>query len=221
MSHSLCIQSFCLGEWRTNCYVLHPAAHSGHCWLVDAGFQPQPMIDYIHERNLQPRGVLLTHAHVDHIAGLHDIRLAFPHIPILIHQHELSFLTDAALNLSAFTDSPIIAPQADETLSHGQSLSLDGIVAEVRHTPGHSPGGITLYHEKDAVAIVGDTLFAGSIGRYDFPTSDGTLLLRSIREQLLTLPDHTRVLPGHGPKTTIGDERRNNPFLQDIHATNP
>ncbi|MFI4860649.1 MAG: MBL fold metallo-hydrolase [Phycisphaerales bacterium JB063] len=209
--NELSIHCFPLGAWQTNCYVV---AVGSQCWVVDAGFEPEPMLDFIDEQSLEVQQVLLTHAHLDHIGGLHALRQRHPEVPILIHSAETAFLTDTALNLSAMAGvGPVVAPEATGTLAHGQSLELAGQPFEVRHTPGHSPGGVALIHHASQVAIVGDTLFAQSIGRHDFPTSDGPLLLRSIREQLMALPDATRVLPGHGPATTIGQERQSNPYL--------
>ena len=216
MGNTLDIKSFCLGDWMTNCYVVHVAGEAGACWIVDAGFEPQAMIEYIEAKRLKPQQVVLTHAHVDHIAGLHALRQTWPGLPILIHPMEQEFLVDPILNLSIATSGPIAAPQATAFLTHAQHLALDGIGFEIRHTPGHSPGGVTLYQAEAGVAIVGDTLFAGSIGRYDFPTSNSKLLMESLRTQLLTLPDQTRVLPGHGAETTIGQERRMNPFLREM-----
>lgn len=206
----LTIQTFSLGQWQTNCYVL---AVGKACWIVDAGFEPGVMLDAIAERGLKVQQVLLTHAHLDHIAGLHAVRHRHPDVPILIHADEQEFLTDTRLNLSAAFVQPVVAPEAAGLLHHGQTLSLAGIDFEVRHTPGHSPGGVSFIQHEQHLAIVGDTLFAGSIGRYDFPTSDGPQLLASINEQLMPLPDQTRVLPGHGPETTIGHERATNPYI--------
>jgi glyoxylase-like metal-dependent hydrolase (beta-lactamase superfamily II) len=141
------------------------------------------------------------------------MRELWPDMPILLHEAEHDFLLEPQLNLSAFLAEPIVAPAATGSLAHGDTLSLQGVHFEIRHTPGHSPGGVTLYQPDNAVAIVGDTLFASSIGRSDFPTSNGNVLMQSIREQLLTLPDATRILPGHGPASTIGAERAGNPFL--------
>jgi len=107
-----------------------------------------------------------------------------------------------------------MAPEATGTIAHGEVLTLNGVEFEVRHTPGHSPGGLTFINVANNVAIVGDTLFAGSIGRYDFPTSDGPLLMKSIQEQLYTLPDDIVCLPGHGPATTVGQEKRTNPYVR-------
>lgn len=206
----LTIQTFCLGQWQTNCYVLSVGRS---CWIVDAGFEPGEMLNAIKQRGLTLEQVVLTHAHLDHIGGLYQVRRAYPNVPILIHVDEQEFLTDTRLNLSAAFVEPVVAPEATRLLTGGETLELGGVRFEVRHTPGHSPGGITLYQPDHGVALVGDTLFAGSIGRFDFPTSDGDRLMQSIHEQLLSLPDDTRVLPGHGPETTIGHERATNPYL--------
>lgn len=213
----LTIQTFCLGQWQTNCYVLSVGRA---CWIVDAGFDPEPMLDAIDQRGLKLEKVVLTHAHLDHIAGLNTVRRRHPGVPIVIHVDEQEFLTDTRLNLSAAFAEPVVAPEATDLLTHGDTLDLAGVTFEVLHTPGHSPGGITLYQPDHHVAIVGDTLFAGSIGRFDFPTSDGPRLMQSIQEQLLTLPDDTRVLPGHGPETTIAHERATNPYL-NLPAASP
>jgi glyoxylase-like metal-dependent hydrolase (beta-lactamase superfamily II) len=212
MSNALHIETFPLGEWMTNCYVV--AAASGDCWIVDTGFSPRPMLEAIERQGLTPRRILLTHAHVDHIGGLAQVQQAYPDLPIFIHEAEQAFPTDPMLNLSAALTEEIVAPEPTGILQHGQTLELDSYSFEVRHTPGHSPGGITLYCQQQGVALVGDALFAGGIGRTDFPTSDHATLIEAIKTQLMTLPDETRVLPGHGPETTIGHERNTNPFLQ-------
>ena len=212
MPDTLKIKCFCLGDWGTNCYVVY--TDSGTCWIVDAGFQPGVMLRYISENNLKPEKIVLTHAHVDHVGGLAEACESHPGVPILIHEDERAFPGDPMLNLSAALAQEVIAPDPTGTFTHGDTLTLDGHTFQIRHTPGHSPGGVCLYQPEHKLAIVGDTLFAGSIGRHDFPTSDGPTLMRSIHEQLMTLPDDTRALPGHGPETTIGQERATNPYLQ-------
>lgn len=206
------VETFALGPWETNCYVISLDG-SPDCWIIDVGFDPAPMIEAIQRTRLRPIRIILTHAHLDHIAGAREVIAAFGQIPIAIHQAEADWLGDPTLNLSAFLEMNVTAPPASELLHDGDTLELGASRWRILHTPGHSPGGITLVNDESRTAIVGDTLFAGSIGRHDFPTSDGRQLLRSISTRLMTLPDDTRVLPGHGPATTIGHERRSNPFL--------
>jgi glyoxylase-like metal-dependent hydrolase (beta-lactamase superfamily II) len=171
-------------------------------------------LEFVEREGLQPAAVVLTHGHVDHIAGVGEALQRYPGLPVWIHEAEREFPRDATLNLSMMMGMPVHAPDPTDVMRHGDRLGLGALEFEVRHVPGHSPGGVCLYSAKHATAIVGDTLFAGSIGRYDFPGSDGQALVRGIREQLLTLPDETRVLPGHGPETTVGRERAGNPYLR-------
>ena len=207
------IEPFALGPFMTNCYLVH-AGKGSDAWIVDASFDPEPLLARARALGVNVRAILLTHAHVDHIAGLHEARRAFPDAPILIHTDEERWLNDPELNLSAGHGFPITAPPADQTLSGGETLELNGTLWRVLHTPGHSPGSVTFHCAGAGVAIVGDTLFNGSIGRFDFPTSDERDLVRSIRETLYAMPDATRVLPGHGPATTIGREKASNPFVR-------
>ncbi|MAX23113.1 MAG: hypothetical protein CMJ19_01300 [Phycisphaeraceae bacterium] len=207
------IQPFALSDWQTNCFVVH-SDNSSDCWIVDCGFEPAVLLDYITENQLKPVRIVLTHAHVDHIGSLEHIHDLWPDVPILIHEAEKEFLDNPMFNLSAFMGQPIVAPAATKLLKHGDTLSFNDQEFEVRHTPGHSPGGITLIHHASNQAIVGDALFAGSIGRTDFPTSDVHQLMESIHTQLMSLPDDMKIYPGHGPTSTIGKERTTNPFLQ-------
>lgn len=220
MGPKLHIETFSLSDWMTNCYVLRAEGQTAgsqeegrECWIVDAGFEPRPLIGYIRDKKLTPRAVLVTHAHVDHIAGLAELRGEWPSLPILVHPAEQAALRDPMLNLSGFLGQEVKAPAATGPLEDGQRLRLAGLEFRVLHAPGHSPGSVTLYQAEEGVALVGDVLFLDSVGRTDFPNSDHRTLIRSIQEKLLTLPDETRVLPGHGPETTIGRERRHNPFL--------
>lgn len=204
---------FALGPFETNCYVV-AADGSADCWIVDASFEPEPMIEHVGEAGLAPAALVLTHAHVDHIAGVSAVLAAFPGLPVWMHPAEAAWLNSPMLNLSEAMGAPVTAPGPDAPLEHGQRISLAGTSWTILHTPGHSPGGITLHCEAAGLAIVGDALFAGSIGRTDFPGSDFDTLAASIRDRLYTMPDETRVLPGHGPETTIGREKRSNPFVR-------
>lgn len=211
----LAIERFVLGDFETNCYVVRDAADvSGNCWIVDCGYGPEPLLGFIAREKLKPSLCVLTHCHCDHVAGLAAMRLRLGPVNVLCHRAEKEFNEDPNLNLSAFLPPAVSAPPPDALLAGGETLELGSLYLRVLHTPGHSPGGITLWCPEAGDAIVGDTLFAGSIGRIDFPTSDPEAMRRSLHEVLLALPDETRVHPGHGPSTTVGEERRSNPFLR-------
>jgi hydroxyacylglutathione hydrolase len=210
------VETFPLGPFETNCYLVYesPASPGAPCWIVDASFEPGEMIERVRALGLRPEKLILTHAHVDHIAGVDEVRRAFPDLPVLIHAAERDWLTDPFKNLSQMMGMPVTAAGFAGTLAEGDELALGASSWKVLHTPGHSPGGVTLYNARDQVALAGDALFAGSIGRTDFPGSSAGELARSIREKLYTLPDHTRVYPGHGPATTTGREAATNPFVR-------
>lgn len=207
------VEGVSLGPFQTNCYLVSSPA-TDDCWIIDASFDPQVLIERIRGAGLRPVRIILTHAHMDHIAGLDDLRKAFGAVPVSIHEAEAGFLAEPELNLSAGYGFPFSTSGPDETLKGGERLTLGEDEWVILHTPGHSPGGLTLWNERTGDAIVGDTLFAGSVGRSDFPTSDEQLLKSSIRDTLYRLPDETVCHPGHGPTTTIGREKRSNPFVR-------
>lgn len=188
----------------------------GPCWIIDPGLPPQAgeIVEHVREHSLQPSAVVLTHAHADHIAGIDEVREQLGPLPVYLAKEEWPALADPSENLSGMMGPGFVTHVTDpHDLPAGGTLELDGCRWELRDTSGHSPGGRTLYCEALGIAFVGDALFAGSVGRVDFPHSDGARLMRNIHEQLMTLPDETRVLSGHGPETTIGRERATNPFV--------
>ncbi|MEM1422751.1 MAG: MBL fold metallo-hydrolase, partial [Planctomycetota bacterium] len=207
------VARFALGPFMTNCYVLR-GVDDASCWIIDAGLGPDVLIDHVRSSGLEPRGVILTHAHADHIGGLDDVREAFPGVPVSIHPEEAPWLDDPESNLSNNFGLPMRFAPAERTIEQGDTLGLAGEEWGVLHTPGHSPGSVSLYNAELGICFAGDTLFHGSIGRFDFPTSDGARLFASIREKLYTLPDTTLVLPGHGPETMIEYEKLTNPHVR-------
>ena len=214
MRMALSFRAFELGDFATNAYVVwDDAGPADACWVIDCPYEPEPMLDFIESKGLKPALCILTHCHCDHIAGLAKMRLRLGSINTLCHRAEKEFNEDPVLNLSAFIPPAVSAPPPDACLNGGEMLELGSHYFRVLHTPGHSPGGITLWCEELGLAFDGDTLFAGSIGRLDFPSSDPEAMRASLG-LLMQLPDATRVMPGHGPETTVGAERRTNPFLR-------
>lgn len=215
-SESPVIQGFALGDFQTNCYLVTRGSpeRGKRAWIVDCGYDPEPLLDAAQAQGLVIELIVLTHAHADHIAGLFEARKRFPDAPIVMHESERSWLADPMLNVSAAIGLNITAPDADRFIGHGDAIELDGMVFEVRHTPGHSPGSVSLIHAGSKQALVGDTLFNGSIGRTDLPGGDHPTLERSIKAQLYTLDPETVCYPGHGPATLVGREMVTNPFVR-------
>jgi glyoxylase-like metal-dependent hydrolase (beta-lactamase superfamily II) len=196
-----------------NTYVVWQPDHR-EALVIDPGLEPDAILDFLRDRGLTPAAVLNTHGHADHIAGNEAMKSAFPQAPLLIGVNDAPLLTDAEANLSAPFGMPIVSPAADVLLREGDVVEHAGIRLEVLDIPGHSPGHIVFVYRDHAVVVFGgDVLFRGSIGRYDFPGSSGPLLIRGIRTKLFPLPPDTLVYPGHGPVTTIGHEKRFNPFV--------
>jgi len=197
-----------VGPWETNCYLVTPKGGE-ESMIIDPGAEPERILSQV--RGLNVRYIINTHGHSDHIGANRAIK-EVSGAKILIHRDDASMLTYPRENLSLLWSQEITSPPADRLLEGGEKIRLDGISWKVIHTPGHSPGGISLLG--DNWLFSGDTLFARSVGRTDLPGSSWEVLLESIREKFLTLDDQVIVYPGHGPSTTIGEERRWNPFLK-------
>jgi glyoxylase-like metal-dependent hydrolase (beta-lactamase superfamily II) len=198
-----------------NCYIPH--LHGRYdCLIIDPGLDPDEILGYLAARKLAPAAILNTHGHADHIAGNGVLKQHFPSAPLIIGRGDAHKLTDPMANLSGQYGLPLVSPPADRLIDEGDRVEFAGFELEVLETPGHSPGHVVFVWKGPQPWIVfgGDVLFSGSIGRTDFPDGDYDVLESSIRQKLYTLPDDTRVLPGHGPETTVGHERKTNPFVR-------
>ncbi|WP_018131961.1 MBL fold metallo-hydrolase [Effusibacillus pohliae] len=206
------VQWFSLGAFQTNCYVLTDES-TRTAIVIDPGYNPDIVLDAVD--GYRVTHILLTHAHLDHIGGLRQLKEATG-APIYIHENEKEWLTDPMLNGSGRwpqLGGPITGPAADGFVAEGDTIPFAGRKLSVLFVPGHSPGSVA-YLLQDQV-FAGDTLFYGSIGRTDLPGGDFDTLINSIRSKLYTLPPNTVVYPGHGPETTIERERKSNPFVRD------
>jgi len=197
------------GSFATNSYLVLDEA-TRDAAVIDANLEPELMVELVQNNGANVRGILLTHTDGDHIAGLPRYREAFGEVPIAVHGTELATLTDG-VPLRRNWDLGLGTLENIRELIPGTPYAVGSLVFDVLHTPGHSPGGVTL--RIGNALFTGDALFAGSIGRSDFSNSDGEALLAGIRRELLSQPDDFLVFSGHGPVTTIGQERRYNPFL--------
>ena len=189
------------GSFEVNSSIL---SENGRAWIVDPGGEAERIIDLLAKKGLEPAGILLTHAHFDHIGAVNALQTAFPDLKLTIHRDEVPVIVHP-MNSMPPDYPPVTMPKniVDSTDAPGC-----GII----ETPGHTPGGVSYYFPAEKLLLAGDTLFAGSVGRTDLPGGDMAALMRSL-EKLTVLPDDTLVIPGHGPHTTIGAEKASNPFL--------
>ncbi len=209
------VHFFTFNAFQENTYLI--SNHKKECWIVDPGMYEQRetdgFISFIEKQGFTPQAIINTHAHLDHIFGVQAMVDKF-HIPFNIHRLEQPVLDrgreTAAMFGFSFNNLPVVTNYID----HATPLQLGEDTVQVFLTPGHSPGSVSFYYEPGNWVIAGDVLFLGSIGRTDLPGGDFDTLISSIRTHLFTLPDNTTVLSGHGDSTTIGDEKRDNPFLR-------
>lgn len=195
-----------VGHMQANCYVVS-SQKTKNAILIDPGDEYSTIKNFLEKNGLTAKFILHTHGHIDHIQADNQFNL-----PVYIHKGDLQLLLEPEKNLSSFFGYPFKVKLAPKTVTDLEAIVLDDLKLEVLYTPGHTPGGICL--RTDKAVFTGDTLFAGSIGRTDFPGASQNELLKSIQEKLLNLPDNTIIYPGHGPASTIGREKKMNPFLR-------
>ncbi len=190
-----------VGTFEVNSTIL---TIEGNAWIVDPGNEGPRIVEIINKKGLVPAGILLTHAHFDHIGAIPKLKQSFSELPVYLAKAEEAVFAHPLNQLPP--DYPAI-----DLPSHLMNVH-DLKICEVIDTPGHTPGGVCYYFPNDKLLLSGDTLFAGSIGRTDLPGGNMAVLIESVRK-LMTLPEDTLVIPGHGPHTTIGNEKRSNPFI--------
>jgi hydroxyacylglutathione hydrolase len=208
------LETFPVGPLHCNCTILGDEV-TREAMVVDPGDNIPEILSRLRKHGLTLRQIVVTHAHIDHVGGAAQLR-KLTGAPVVMNQQDLGLLGMMQMQAGWLgVPTPEVAPP-DASAEDGLAVGLATLPAQVLHTPGHTPGSICLlFHFNDQhLLLAGDTLFAGSIGRTDLPGGNGQQILRSLRDRLLVLPDATRVVPGHGPETTIGEERQSNPFLQ-------
>ncbi len=207
---------------ETNCYVIAPE-RGGPCVIIDAPDDVEGIAAMLAANDLYPQALLVTHAHIDHAGGAAGVADKWS-ISAYLHPDDEWLAADPMSQLRSlfggvlpgWLDGGFEPPTSWESLADGEGLSLAGVEFNVLHTPGHTPGHCCFHVAAEGLLFSGDQLFAGSVGRTDLPGGDYGALMRSMRDRVLTLDDDTRVLPGHGPATTISRERLTNPFLTDL-----
>jgi len=212
------IDRLVLGSYENNCYIVRADDRREECLIIDTGLDGGPLIEFLRANALRPEALILTHGHADHVAGVCDVRREFPDVKVCIHKSDASMLVDSGRNLSSFAGQKIVCGEADVVFEDEGAICYAGVEFEIIHTPGHTEGGICLYNKAEGVLFSGDSLFAGSIGRTDFPGYDTQKrfeeLVSNIKSKLAVLPAETRVFSGHGPATTIRNEKKHNPYLR-------
>lgn len=205
LNGNIIVKPFVVGLFGTNCYLVADAVTREAC-LIDPGSDPEPIKNYIKKEGLNLKFIINTHGHGDHIGANASFRA-----PIFIHSSDADFLTDPDKNLSRAFMAGIVSPKAGRLVEEGDIIRLGSLELKILHTPGHTQGSISIV--TDGLVFTGDALFAGSIGRTDLASGDHDQLIRSITDKLFTLKDDTVIYPGHGERSTIGEEKKSNPFF--------
>jgi glyoxylase-like metal-dependent hydrolase (beta-lactamase superfamily II) len=209
------VEKFVVNPLQENSFII--SDETGKCIFVDPGFyydeEKTEVIEYVQDNNLKPVGIANTHAHFDHIMGVEFVRNEF-NIPLQIHKEDAFWIDRAVDQGEMFAiDMETVAP-ADSYFSEGEKVRFGNSEMKIIHVPGHSPGHVVFYDAESEILVAGDVLFYGSIGRTDLPGGDYDTLITNIKNKVFELPDKTKVFCGHGPETTIGFEKQNNPFLK-------
>ncbi len=201
-----------VGPVQTNCYIVYPQ-NSMECIIIDPGADAEGVVSLLREKGLTAKGILLTHGHFDHILGLEELRAAV-RVETYIGEEEKQLLESPDLNCSMMGAGVAASCHADCYLKDGQSFELAEMKIQYLHTPGHTKGSGCYYFKESGFVLSGDTIFFESLGRTDLPTGNGRMIVKSVEEKLMTLPDSVMLFPGHGPETTVGYEKKNNIFLR-------
>ncbi|MFC2158262.1 MBL fold metallo-hydrolase [Acidobacteriota bacterium] len=203
-------ETIVVGPLETDCYIVH-CTETKECVIVDPGADPGKIIHFISESGLLPKVILNTHGHVDHVGANRDMKEKYD-VPLLIHEADEGMLNHSIQSQLSFLLGAKKSPDPDGFLEENQIITVGNSKMEVLHTPGHSPGSVCFLAED--FLLSGDTLFCGGVGRTDLPGGSWGELERSIKEKILILPEELKVFPGHGPSSTVGQEKHSNPFIR-------
>lgn len=207
------LEKITVGPFQENCYVVGDE-DTGTGALIDPGDEAARIALAVEQTNLEISQIILTHAHIDHIGAVAQLADEYS-CPVLIHAEAEPMLKQAPTQAMMMGLKFSKVPTVDRHIEDEETLKVGGLSLRSLYTPGHAPGHLAFYIESEGIVLAGDALFAGSVGRVDLPGGSIEVLMKSIKERLLTLPDETAVHPGHGPETTIGSEKAYNPFLQE------
>ncbi len=207
------IDRLVVGSYAANCFLVYDETSDNEAIIIDPGAEAERIYQKIKDKNCKVKSIILTHGHGDHIGAVEQLK-KLTGAEVMIHPDDEEMLRDVKANLTNTMNGPDVSIKVDRTIGDGDVIEFGHIKADILHTPGHTQGGICIYFEDQQTLVTGDTLFYGSIGRTDLYGGNHRQLINSILQKLMPLDDDTVVYPGHGSSTTIGFERRKNPFIQ-------